>query len=168
MNWRRGLLRLWVILSVVWTAGLAALEQLSNRHPLTKPPIVVHWGNEEHEFPGETNKEIIRRALERRATAMDAEAESVVERMTAARKALCATIPATTNFFDDLPSDCETVARGGAKHVIPSDWENALTSQPITLAEALERMWPVFFGPPLLLLSLGIMGFWVARGFRVT
>lgn len=60
MNWRKGLMRFWTLLSLAWIATVLYTEE-----PITKlhKPIRLTGLGQEHEFPADVTADEIRKAL---------------------------------------------------------------------------------------------------------
>ena len=63
MNWRRGLIRLWIVLSILWVVGTGwVLDPLQQIRDATGP-VIFRIGDAVIEFPRETPLPTIKKAL---------------------------------------------------------------------------------------------------------
>lgn len=63
MNWRRGITRLWIVVSVLWVAFATwALDPIQKLHD-AGAPVVVPFCNARIEFPSDTPVAVVRKAL---------------------------------------------------------------------------------------------------------
>jgi len=129
---------------------------------LRKPDIVIHWG-EDIVYPSDSTEDEIRVDLQRRVDKENADEEKEFNELTQEQKNYCASHKTTP--FVRLPKYC-WIAVSHGDNALPKGWQDQLRNRPRTIMEALDELAPLMIGPPALLLLVGWVGVWIARGFR--
>ena len=171
-DWRRGLLRLWVVLSAIWILLIGGREALT-KHMMWKPfgsapPVQVRISDTETwEYPTDMGEKRIRDNLAARLWAKFDETRERVMRMSAERRAFCDAIPKTVQ-IQDVPGDCAEYiwepSRFGLTPAIPVGWETQLRRLPSAWSVFLGVL-PLALGVPALVALVGLALFWVISGF---
>jgi len=169
VNWKRGAIRIWIVVSVLWCAavGYVALEgaAVSSLPPIHTTVHVKISNTETWDYSSEMGVEAIRADLTKRLKEKDAEDRAWAEKLPESRKVECRAIPPHTPFTAQ-PPDCVKLFFVYDDSAVPSGWENQIVSQPSPIWEKLVKTVPLAIGPPLLLLVLGLISAWVIIGFR--
>ena len=212
INWKRGLFRFWLFISVLWCAGVFSVTLVNTNSigsPSVAPPTIhVRISNTETwVYPAEWGVQRIRDDLQKRLAAEDEKDRKWLVHITATRKAECSAIRATTPLTDQ-PADCVRLSSAAyadiASRVVPTGWESQFVKASackngLSSCEPWERDWgthnlmpglvvteqgtiinpneasawrviaaatPWAIAPPIAILTLGALLFWVFAGFK--
>jgi hypothetical protein len=163
MNLRRGFLRLWLAGSAAWVLISLSVAIAVGHIVLTKPDVIVRWGNEKIVYSPDSTEEEIRADLQRRADQTLARDEQEFQNLTQQQRDFCERN--SNEKFDQLPLYCQVYAFHGSKLVIPEGWQDQRRAS----RKLREEAYPLatwMFGPPALLLLIGWVFFWIVRGFQ--
>ena len=165
MNWRLGLFRLWLVVSVVWGLTFYGFMFSSDHIVFTKPEsIIVHWGKEEIKYPASDTKAQIQSDLERRAQKENAENKIQFQNMTQEQRVQCEALHDKN--FDEMSALCINYFLHDDILLPPTDWESQLDYPPHTISEIICKGIPWTFLPSILTLLLGWSILWALSGFR--
>jgi hypothetical protein len=182
INWRHGLLRLWILASVVWCAAVLAFAWRDINVDWTfSADRMVHVkfsDTETWDYPKGLGLEVIRDAVKARIDQKNAQKQAWVASLPEDKKAACAANP--KNKFDEIISEMDKALKNNipenecqeifwataGEYAAPNDWENQLYNVPLTLWQAMRLLAPWLLGPPLLVLGLGAALLWALAGFR--
>lgn len=168
-NWKRGTIRIWIVVSALWCAAIGYITlKDAPVSPLPTIHTIVHVkisNTETWDYPSEMGVEAIRSDIKKRLKENDATDRAWAEKLPEKQKAECRAIPPNTPFTAQ-PPDCVKLFFTCCDAVVPSGWENQIVSQASPLWETLVKALPIATGPPLLLLILGLITVWIIRGFR--
>jgi hypothetical protein len=106
INWRRGMFRFWLVLSVVWCV-LTVVVALSGKNLAWRSAIIhVKISNTETwDYPSDWGVARIAADMKKRLADLDRQDREWVASVPDSRKAQCRAIPPTTPFADQ-PHDC--------------------------------------------------------------
>jgi len=160
MNWKRGMLGLWLLSSVLWAAAVLAIAVGSETARRTT--VHVKFSNTETwDYPVEWGEERIRADLEARIAVKAAEERKWVADFPEDRKAACRDWP-TRSPLTEQPEDCaKFFVATNSELAVPTGWEEQLPHPVWTMALLL---WAL--GPPAAVFFLGAAMIWVGYGFR--
>jgi hypothetical protein len=169
INLRRGVIRLWVVASVLWCAGVifVAADTMNVASPFAALQTVhVKFSNTDTwDYPADWGVERIEADLKRRVQELDRKEQAWLATVSESRKAECRTIPSTTPFTDQ-PADCARMLYAEMGHLaVPSGWETQVRDAPMSIWHAIAKVLPWAGGPPMLVLALGYALSWVFAGF---
>jgi hypothetical protein len=139
MNWRRGLFRSWLVVSVLWISiSWWAIEPISKIRIATRDEVVFHFGGQSFSFPSNTKREVIERVLNDYANGRAPwEKEHPAFRLSEV----------------DKPIEQRVAEAIG-------------TYQAYSRPDLIFRAWGPIILPPLALMLMGLIIGWVVRGFR--
>jgi hypothetical protein len=162
MKWKRGLFRLWLLSSALWTATVLAIAVRNETRRAPSTSVHVKFSNTETwDYPVEWGEKRIRAALEERIAAKVAEERKWVVELPEDRKAACRDWPKSTPFIEQ-PADCEKFfVVTNSELAVPTGWEAQLP-QPIWTTTLL--LWALC--PPAAVFLLGAGMIWVGHGLR--
>jgi hypothetical protein len=162
MKWKRGLFRLWLLSSALWTAAVLAIAVRNETGRAPSTSVHVEFSNTETwDYPVEWGEKRIRAALEERIAALAAEERKWVAELAEDRKAACRDWPKSTP-LSPLPADCERLfSATNSELAVPTGWEAQLP-QPLWTTTLLLRA----LGLPAAVFLLGIVTIWAGHGFR--
>lgn len=161
MNWRRGLIRLWIACSIAWVVVVILVSMAQVRE--VGAPIALHDGKYSIEFPNDTPKAVMKTAL--------------IEYL---RKSDAALQPPTGNPWDTLNAAAASPAAPSDQgHLVPTrdlpaqiveGYANRADRimdgyQPRRLYVTLAWIAVTAMSVPAALLLIGATASWVARGF---
>jgi hypothetical protein len=63
MTWRRGFIRLWIVLTAAWIATIVAIDRPDKQFVLARQPIEISYGGTIIEFPVGTDQDTISGAI---------------------------------------------------------------------------------------------------------
>jgi hypothetical protein len=166
VNWRRGLLRLWMVATLAWCVVIVALNW--NKMEVAATPEMVHIkfsNTETWDYPVAWGVERIKADLERRIDALNKAEEEWLAGVSEARKAECRAIPGST-LFSDMPKDCVRMFFARDKLAVPSGWEAEVNKASAASWRAITQLTVWAIGPPLFVLGFGVSLTWAFAGFR--
>jgi hypothetical protein len=147
MNWRRGLFRLWLVVSAVWVLIAVAVSVDSFRQ--VSAPILLHDGDQQLSFPGNTPLPNVRRAvlLYLRQKPFD---------------------PSTAKPVGPSPSNLRPVTDPKVLDQLNGDQANVIVGdyQPRSYQPVVEEAAGIILLPPIVLLILGAAALWTISGFK--
>lgn len=164
MKWKRGLFRLWLLSSALWTAALLVVAVRNETGRALSTSVHVEISNTEAwDYPVEWGERRIRAALEERIALLASGERKWVAELAEDRKAACRDWPKGTP-ITPLPAECERLfIATNSKIVVPTGWEAQLPQPLWTTALLLQAL-----GPPAAVFLLGIAKIWTDHGFRLT
>lgn len=169
INWRRGALRFWIVLSLLWCGAVmvTALNRIDVAWPFVSVPKVhVKISNTETwDYPPEWGVDRIEADLKRRLADLDRKDREWADSVSEARKAECRAIPDTTPFANQ-PDDCVRLFFSKSDRAAPSGWEAEVRQAPVPISQVIIEIAPWAIIPPLLVIALGISVFWAVAGFK--
>jgi hypothetical protein len=147
MNWRRGLIRLWLVVSVVW--ALIAAGASIDLFRQVSAPIFLHDGEQQLSFPGNTPLPMVRRAVLSylREKSFDPSTAKLGE-------------PSAPNLRPVTDPKVLDQLNTAQANVIIGDY------QPRSYLPAVEKSAGVVLLPPIFLLVLGAAALWTISGFK--
>jgi hypothetical protein len=107
INWRRGMFRVWLVLSVAWCA-LSVVVALSQKNISWGSATKIHVkisNTDTWDYPADWGVARITADVERRLADLDRQDQEWAASVSESRKAQCRAIPSTTPFADQ-PEDC--------------------------------------------------------------
>ena len=170
INWKRGVLRLWTLFSMLWCVFVLIL--LSNRSNIDwsfSADRIVHVkfsNTETWDYPAEWGIPRIEVDLKRRIDELNQQNRDWLATIPAEQKAACGA--GTKDRFGSSMRDIDALKRDVAKGecdkifwatagdlVVPSGWEGQISDAPLSFWRAIPKLAPWVIGPPLGLLALG-------------
>lgn len=163
MKWKRGLFRLWLLSSALWTAAVSVVAVRNETGRALSTSVHVEITNTETwDYPVEWGERRIRAALEERIATLAAEERKWVAELAEDRKAICRDWPKATP-LTPLPAECERLfIATNSKIAVPTGWEAQLPQSFWTTAFLSKAL-----GPPAAVFLLGIATIWTDHGFRL-
>jgi len=183
ISWRRGIFRLWLLMSVIWCAAIwIILLQYRNIDWSLSSDRLVHVkfsNTETWDYPPDWGEDRIGADLEKRIETKNREVRDWLATVPEDQRAACSAKP--SDRFANAQADIEKALKAGIPDsecekifwatagtlVVPIDWKDQLRNVPLSLRQATPLLAEWAFGPPLLLLGLGIAVSWVLAGFRI-
>ena len=169
INWRRGISRFWLVLSVVWGV-LSVAVALNGKNIAWRsaipPKVHVKISNTETwDYPSDWGVARITADVKRRLADLDRQDREWAASVPDSRKAQCRAIPPTTPFADQ-PDDCVKIFFSADDRAVPSGWEAEVRDAPTSIQQAMIDIAPWALGPTLAVLVLGASVFWALAGFK--
>jgi len=162
INWRRGLLRLWIVAALVWCSVVAINANI----PPASDLVHIKFSNTETwDYPVAWGVDRIEADLKTRIDAKEKAEHAWVAEVPDARKAECKAIPKNT-LFSDMPKDCVRIFFADMKLAVPDGWQAEVQNTSAKRWGAIKSiaLWAIV--PPLAALVLGLLLGWVSAGFR--
>jgi hypothetical protein len=168
-RWRQGLLRCWVLASVLWAVAVTVM-MTGNMNvawiPMSDQTVHIRISDAETwDYPASWGETRIREDFKGRFAEKTAGARAWLAQVPAARKVACEQ-KNWKNWIDD--PECEKIfwLSASVAQAVPSGWESQLINRHISASQAVIEVLPWAAGPPLLVLILGSALWWAIAGFR--
>jgi hypothetical protein len=189
INWRRGALRLWIVVSLLWVALVVVVlgAPLNIARPFAAPPVVhvrisddVIW-----DYPMEWGVPRIEADLKRWLADVDRKDREWFAQVPEVRKAECGVAGIKQFTHSDLliweidraikgaqgqaDKDCYRMAHvldPEDHYKVPAGWATQVGDVPISIWQAIGKVAPWAIGPPLAAMALGVTLFWALAGFK--
>lgn len=166
-NWTRGALRLWIVATVLWSAGVTfnGLQNMEVRWPLS-PSRTVHvgFGTAIWDYPADWGVERITVSIQKRLSDLERKERDWAATLPEQKVRECNTIAATKS-WTEMTGECGRFVSASHKLYVLSGWEEQLKDDRKSVVEAARILAPTMLGPPLLLLAIGVALFWALAGF---
>jgi hypothetical protein len=166
-NWKRGGLRLWIVATILWCAGVTfnSLQNTQVRWP-GSPSRTVHveFGTEIWDYPTDWGVERIAASIKKRLSDVERKERDWAATLPEEKVRECKAIAVTKSWIE-MTGDCGRFVSADHKLNVLSGWEQQVKDDRQSVLEAARVLGPIMVGPPLLGLALGSALFWALAGF---
>lgn len=165
INWRRGVLRLWLVATVAWCAVIVALNWNRMEFGASELVHIKFSDTETWDYPVAWGVERIEADLERRVDNLNKAEKEWFAGVPEARRAECRAIPSNT-LFSDMPKDCVRLFLAHEGTIaVPNGWQAQVRNEQAAIWRANMKLALLMLGPPLLALPLALSLIWAFAGF---